>query len=408
MSPLFAETEEKIFGDVMFDIVNDTVLTRSSPGSKTRALSQAVSKKMGRMWAQFDINIIQSFLERARGRYLDFIGNMMGVERLGEQPAAISSSDRVVKFKVDLGTFGDINGDAPIFLPAGVTMSTSPGGVGIRYTLPFSVILPAASSEFFVTVEAARAGSSSNLGANTLVHHDFNTYSDAVNNTLKVTNDSEVESGRDVETDINYRFRIANQVVGSENANKTAIRLAALIVPGVSDVVLLPFNRGIGTFDLMIKSTVPVVPEGLLEAVAQSVDGVTSFGLVPVVRAPSEIGMSLVGTLTTRRVLSASEQTGIIRAVTDNVSAYINNLDIAEEFIVNEVVERVLATSDLIKNIGETAKPLDSIFIFRPSRLEDGKVRERLVTDFTPQSDERLIVETKFAGTTPILFRIAT
>jgi uncharacterized phage protein gp47/JayE len=405
--PLFAETDEKIFGDIMFDIVNDTNLTRTSRGSKTRAVAQAVSKKMGRMWGQFDINIVQAYLEGAEGRYLDFIGDMMGLERLGDRPASVTRADQIVKIYVDLGTFGDINGGSPINIPSGTIISSLSGGTGIRYVMPYTVILPSDSSEFYVAVEAIRPGSSSNVGVGTLIHHDFTDYSDSVNSSLLVTNESEIAFGRDLEVDTNYKFRIANQIVASENANQTAVRLAALVVPGVADLAIIPFNRGIGTYDLLLKATTPRVPSGLITAVEESVTKVTSMGIVPLVRAPTETGMSMVGTLTLRRAVSAGEQTSIIQAVTDNVTNYINNLDIAEEFIVNEVVERVLSTSDIIKNLGVANKPLDSVYIYRSSKLEDNKVRETLIGDFTPEADEKLLVEDSSAGTTPILFRIA-
>ena len=103
--PLFAETESKIFGDVMYDILNDTILSRSSPGSKTRALAQATSKKMGRMYRQFDLNMVQAYLNGASGRYLDFFGGMLGVPRLGEDAAETAAAQKIIRFYVETGTF---------------------------------------------------------------------------------------------------------------------------------------------------------------------------------------------------------------------------------------------------------------------------------------------------------------
>ena len=40
--PLFAETEEKIFGDILFDVVSTTNISRTSPGSKARISSHAL------------------------------------------------------------------------------------------------------------------------------------------------------------------------------------------------------------------------------------------------------------------------------------------------------------------------------------------------------------------------------
>jgi uncharacterized phage protein gp47/JayE len=405
--PIFAEREDKIFGDILFDLVENTNLTRSSPGSKTRALAQAISKKLGRMWTQFDTNMVQSFINGAEGKYLDYIGSMMGVPRLGERPASIVRDDKLIKFYTDIGTFGTINGGSSITISAGEIISTGKDQTGTLYKLPYTTILPFDVSEYYVAAESIATGDAANVGKGTLVNHSVTSYIDQLNKTLKVTNTAEIFMSRGIETDTNYRFRIANQVIAAEQANTTAIRLAALTVPGVADVVNLPFNRGIGTFDLLIKATTPRVPEGVLTAVDVAVSRVKAEGIVAYIRKPKETGVSMVGTITTKRKLTAEEESGIISAAQENVRAYIDNLDIGEEFIVNEVVERVMSVSDLIRNLGTTGQPLDQLFIYKESRLSDNKVRENLIADYRPQAEEKLYVEDRYAGDTPILFRIA-
>jgi hypothetical protein len=118
--------------------------------------------------------------------------------------------------------------------------------------------------------------------------------------------------------------------------------------------------------------------------------------------------MSMLGTLTLRERLSNNDENNLISAVTNNIVDYINNLDIGEDFIVNEAVERIMATSDVIKNIGEATKPLDRVYIHRPTLLEDNRVRSTLLGDFDPENEEKLLVEDTYAGPTPIQFRVAT
>lgn len=404
---LFAQTEETIFGDVMLDIVNNTNLRRASPGSKTRAIAQAMSKKMGQMYRKFDVNIALAFLDGAEGKYLDFIGDMMGVTRLGEQPAKVSLAERNVKFYVDTGTFGSINSGQPIPITAGTFVSTNPEGTGIVYTVPYNITLAASDSSGFIAAQSIRPGSIQNVGAKQLVYHTFSNYSDSINNSLKVTNESEIVTGQSVETDTNYRYRIANKVVSAEQANLTAVRIAALSVPGVSDIVILPFYRGIGTTDILIKATSPNASDSLIAAVQESVDRVASQGVVITVRKPRESGMSLTATLTFRKVLTLEEEQTILTSVTNVLTDYINNLDIGEEFIVNEALERAMSVSNDIKNVGSAGKPFDSIYVYRLSKLEDNKVRSTVLGDLTPKADERLIVENESAGTTPILIRSA-
>lgn len=403
--PIFSEKEDKIFGDLLFDIVENTNITRTSPGSKTRAIAQTLAKKLGKMWTQFDINMVQSFITGAEGKYLDYIGNLMGVERIGENTAKISGADKVIKFYTDIGTFGNINSGSSISIPAGHIISTGENATGLRYLLPYAVILPSGSSEFYVTAQSVLPGTRYNVGVRTLIHHDFTNYADVINSSLKVTNDTEITNARSVESDANYRFRIANQVTSAAKANETSVRLAALVVPGVADLIITPYANGIGTFDLIIKSTSPTVPAGVIAAVEEALRSTVALGIVPTVRKPREVGVSLTGTLIFRKKISAADQQAIISAATDNVVNYINNLDIGEDFIVNEIVERVMATSDLIKNMGSAGKPLDTIHLYKPSKLEDNRMRTTALGDYTPEADEKLFVENSFAGATPILFR---
>lgn len=403
--PLFSETEDKIFGDVLFDVVNDTNITRVSPGTKTRALVEAMSKKMGRMYQKFDINVAQAFINGAEGKYLDFIANTMGVFRLGEEPARINSVERNVKFFVDVGTFGDINGGNSISIPTGTIISTLVRSKGIKYRTPYDVVLPASASSAYIPAEAITSGTRSNVGKGQLRFHDYNGYTDSSNESLKITNDGEVVSGKSIESDTNLKFRTVNQILSSEMANEMAIRLAALSVPGVADITINPFAKGIGTFDILVHSISPSVPLTLVDAVRESISKVVAMGVVGNVRKPTETGVSLLGTLRYKRVLTVEEESNILASATRNVTVYINNLDIGEDLIVNEMVERVMATSDLVKNIGVANNPFEAVYIYKSSRLEDNKVRSEVLGDFTPKIDEKLLIEQEQAGLTPILLR---
>lgn len=408
MSPLLAESKDKILGDLLVDVVDNTNITKVSVGSKTRVIIEALSGKLGQMYRKFDLNLAQAFLVGAEGKYLDFFGMMMGVSRIGQEAAQVTPEERNVKFYVQSGTFGDINGGSSIVLTSGTIVSTGQAGSGVIYTVPYNVILSSSDSETYVPVRAARAGTASNVGARQLIYHNFIDYDDSASESLLVVNEAEVVRGQDGEIDTNYKFRISQQVTAAESANPTAIRLTALGVPGVADVLVIPYARGIGTYDVLIKATTATVPVGLLAAVNEALGNETAQGIVYRARAPMETGVSMIGTLTFRKRLSAQEESNIINTVTANVGDYINSLDIAEDFIVNEIVERVMATSDNIKNIGVANNPLDEVYIYRPTKLDDNKLRNRLEGDYSPKEDERLIVETRYAGNTPVLFRAAT
>ena len=58
------------------------------------------------------------------------------------------------------------------------------------------------------------------------------------------------------------------------------------------------------------------------------------------------------------------------------------------------MVSELFSIDQSISNFGEeTGKPIDELFVHRDSKLEDNKVKEELLGDYVPVSDERIIVE---------------
>ncbi len=392
MPLLFEKSFEKLQGEIMSELVSSTNITRVTPGSKARALLQAVNKKLNRAYQDFDINILQSFLPFAQGKFLDYIGDMVGVGRLGATQANASLESKTVKFFVDTGTFGDINEGLDISLPAGSRISTGRNVTGVVYRTVISTLLDASLSEQFVAIEAVKDGETQNVGLNTLRYHNVTTLTgDPLK--LGVTNISPVTSGSSIESDVNYRFRIAAQSLSAERANETAIRLALLTVPGVSNILTREYARGIGTFDTVIQSVVPNTPMALIEACQAAIQRVAAQGVNVRADRPSLTGMAFQISVTWRAETTAADKTQIKQRILQAVSDYVNNLAIGEDFIVNEAIERIMAVDNRIKNIGTAHQAIDNVFIYRETKLRDNKIKEELLADYQPEPDERLIIE---------------
>jgi uncharacterized phage protein gp47/JayE len=355
------------------------------------------------MWATFDTNFIQAYLSGAEGQYLDLIGAMLGLPRLGEKAAQTTASEQICQFSVATGTFGTINNGQSIDIPANTIISTGPNSTGILYRTIYETILASNTSSSYVSIEALGSGSDSNVGAGQLVYHNFTNYTQSAMNTLLVTNQAEITTGSDVEIDTNYRFRLANQVIAAESANLTAVRLAALVVPGVADVRIIPYFRGVGSFDMLIKATTPSVSQQLIATVGDAVGKASGLGIAFSVRGPVEDGIALQATLTYKTSIDTDTQTSIENTVAQNLTSYINNLDIAAPLIVNQLVEIALQSSSQIQNIGAANKPFDNIWVYKPSATGDNKVRATLPGDFYPDEDAKCLIESQFAGPQPIL-----
>lgn len=391
MPLLFEKSYERLQGISMNELVNSTTITRTTPGAKARAILQVVNRELSTAYQEFDINMLRAFLPYAQGRFLDYLGDMLGVPRLGARRAEATSSEKLVKFFVENGTFGSLNNGNDIFVPSGTIISTLPNGEGIVFRTALEVILPANESERFISVQAVRDGEGANLGPGRLRFHKFTGY--AAGTGLKVTNVGVIANGANVESDNNYRFRIANQTLASERANETAIRLALISIPGVSDIVMRRYARGIGSFEVIIQTVVPNTPDNIIDACQAAIARVQAQGVFGRAVKPRLTGMTFQVSVTWRQDTTTEDKARITEAIRTAISDYVNNIPIGQEFIYNELIERIMSVSDKILNIGTTRRAIDLIHIYRESKLRDNKLKEELIGDYKTAPDERVIIE---------------
>lgn len=392
------------------DTLNSTTgITQVTPGGKARAILEIIANEHGRLAESFDLEIAEAFVRTATGDNLDLIGELVGVTRKEAQKANVDASHGNVRFYVISGTFGDITGGVPVTVPKGTSLVSEATIAGTTKTVAYitseDVELGTAATEVYVSAISRDAGSKASVGVGSINSHNFTGYSEYQTSALKVTNVAGIVGGTDRESDINYRYRISNVIVGSEAANLTAVTLVSLGVAGVADVSVVPYDRGSGSFSVYVKSIYPTVSDALLDKVQQAVDRVKSLGNSAVVRAPKSTGMEITVTLNYRSAITVDEKSAVETLVEDEIISYVNNLDIGEEFVNQELVSRILNISEEIKNIGRTGKPFDDLFIYKDSRLSDNRVRYSLISDYIAFSDERVIIEQTIAS--PVTVRSA-
>ncbi len=401
--PLFAEPQEEIFSDMLLNVMKNTGITRTSPGSKARSLIESLVQKIAEMQTIFDQNMGQAFLDGAEGQYLDYIGEMLGIGRIGEKPASIGSGDKVLRFYRDRTT-------TQLTIPAGTVVSTSDGQSGTSYKTIAQVVMPAGNTlgtEVYVSAISTSTGSTQNVGKGTLTFHNLPA---STHPHLYVTNEADITTGQDIEDDSNFRFRIANQIFSAEAANETSIRMAALSVPGVADIVMIPFFRGIGTFDMLIKATTPSVSDSLLAAVREKLFPIIAQGVSFDVRKPRETGVSMSFNITLTKTISSEEQSELQTQIQQAIISYIDNLDIGEDLIVNEIIQRVMEIDDNIKNIGTAGKPIEELIVYKETDLQDNKLSEVVFNggaspvDYVVEIDEKLLIHSTLAA--PVFVKI--
>jgi uncharacterized phage protein gp47/JayE len=385
-----------------------TNLTFLSPGSKARLLVEILGEELGLEAERFDQNVGAALLRNSKGKLLDYIAEVFGMPRLSEIKAQVFAEEENFYLYTLEPNFGAINNGEDIKIPVGgirVFNTQSSNGQKVTYKNTEIITLPRGANKVFFAAEALYAGENSNLGANSLVFHDFSNYADSLNRTLLTTNNESITYGRNEESDANFRYRIQREKISSEAGNETSIRLAALLVPGVADVVKIPYSRGIGTNDWLIRSTSTLVSQSLINSVQEVIDQKQSAGMSNLAKSPNIVGLEMSFALTYKTALEDSEKEKIRAEVRKNISDYINNLGIGESLILDQVVRIVLNSSDRIESMGDrnTAQNFSYVFVHQRSGLSNSIVRKSLLTDYKAKSYERIILEPRIE--TPVLIK---
>lgn len=184
------------------------------------------------------------------------------------------------------------------------------------------------------------------------------------------------------ETDDNYRFRITNQVLSVASANKTSIKLAALSVEGVDSVVLIPFSKGAGSFDLFVVNNNGELNDTIINNVKKEVVKVIGYGINCNVSEPRYKKVDIKIKLLYKNSIQYIDTDEINEKTRKNIYNYINSLEIGEELILNKL-NSIIMNSD--KNI--------SNFICDDFKINDIKCA---FTNQYIKSNEKLIVNNNY------------
>lgn len=151
------------------------------------------------------------------------------------------------------------------------------------------------------------------------------------------------------EKDDDFRYRISKQILFTASANETAIRLAALSVPGIQDVVLKKFSYGSGSFTVLIITDKPVADASLVEAVRMNVDKVAGFGVKFDVTNPDLDVVKMKIQLSIKDSVSDGVAQDIRYLVRDRLKDYLTSRHIGEPLIINEITQRIMeVNSDIV------------------------------------------------------------
>jgi uncharacterized phage protein gp47/JayE len=153
------------------------------------------------------------------------------------------------------------------------------------------------------------------------------------------------------EPDGDYRYRISKQTLTLASANATAIRLAALSVEGVKDVIMKPYTHGTGSGSLYVITDNPSQAALVLGQVQNAVEDVMAYGVRISTFSPLTLPVEIYARLIFDKKASDLDQRLVRNQATQALKDYVNSRGPGESLVINEMIQRLMQVSDLIHDV---------------------------------------------------------
>ena len=361
----------KNFSDSVQDsvryLIKNTDITYFSDGSIAKALVETNNLEVSRI-QQYVTGVFQNaFLSSTTGIYLDMWGETLGLPRIKDRRATALIQDGAVRFYVSNGTLGsrlpNPDNSGLGLIQSGVSITTASNTV--EYKVTEAVTFPVNTRSVFVPVTAQGSGTDYNVGANQLTVHNLN------KSEVKVTNDIAIVTGKDVESDEEYRFRLSRAMTSRYGSNLAAVEVAAVSNPGVARAELLQYARGAGTFDVLLIPQGNRVTVSTRENTRRAIEQVAAYGVSFEVREPEYVPVRISLQLVFNNNVTEAERISLRAQVQSSILQYIASIPLGGELIINQLRAASLV-SPSIKDI----KIIELYVNCKPRTLRNVQLRE--------------------------------
>lgn len=376
--PFFPQDTNIMVDQAIQRFIQTTNIDNFGPGSKIRSLLEVLYNDIGRLQTDFYANQTIGFVSGATGSYLDFMASLFGISRVRANRVTIGSNTNNFKIFTTAANFGAINSNRSIYIPAGTVISSSTSDAS--YSLTDNINLSAGSSSVYVNATSNSNGTVANLGQGALDTIDFTNYTDSANGSLLVSNTFPVDVGTNEETDPEFRFRIIETLKSYQKGNELALRVKALTIPGIVDMVYEDKAYGIGTARVILQTSTAIVDDNVLDYAESILQQEVPIGTLLSVEKPDTVQIALKVTINFRVGVTTTQRTTTISNVTTRINEYINSIPINQPLLINRLASEILAVDSMnILSIGIPNKFFDYIYTYRTTKI--GLVRTEVFDD---------------------------
>jgi uncharacterized phage protein gp47/JayE len=329
-------------------LAEKTPIKNFAAGSTAKTILELANGGISTAYGAVRESAEQAYLSTASGQYLDLIGDLLSIRRKENTFANTTAYERNVKFYTADGNsiksvMAAASQDTGI-IPANTIIYTSgtQGQAPLRYRV-FEDYDYGEQSVLYVTVVAESSSSTSNVGKGQLSQHDLGI------DGLLVTNDYPIVNGEGREGDDEYRYRIKNQILGLQKANESAVELAVLQIVGIANATVVPYSRGVGTYDVYIE---PIggglANPNLIGAAQERIEEVQAAGIFGIVRNPDLVKTTISLQLGYLPNATTSDISLARLRARDAVLSYLSGLAMGETMIVNQLLSVSTNSSEYI------------------------------------------------------------
>ena len=279
--PVFTVNERRIKTNMLENIKARFGNISENRDSTFSAFTETIGDELNFLRREIRNEFDSMQMSNANGEMLDKIAlDTYGLIRRPATYAEALAEESNVYFYVETGTFGDINNNQNIILPAGTQITVKPNGFGntLTYEVLYDYTLEADSDSYYCSVRSLDTGYNQNVDKGSLLFHSFVNYTNSEQNLLKVSNRFAILNGSDKESDEIFKVRLNNYLTATLNSNQDLLTLRAISIPGVTEVRIIDNYFGIGGLGVVVFGSGRESSRSLIELVRNRVLEIASPG----------------------------------------------------------------------------------------------------------------------------------
>lgn len=148
-----------------------------------------------------------------------------------------------------------------------------------------------------------------------------------------------------------YRYRITKQIQIVASSNYTAVRLAALSVDGVQDVVMKRFTHGTGSFSVYVVTEEPDTPQDVLDAVQEAINETQAFGIRGEVFKPVIRTVQIKARIVFNKKVTDLDRRLATAQAFDELKRYVNSRTVGEPLVINDIQSLIHTIHNQIEEV---------------------------------------------------------